>query len=573
MTNIKHLMYPFVFFSLFAIAEESTTVELKDSMKTGSEIEAHFTRLSPQAIELGLRDVTLLGKVKDPKDTDQKHDIEWHSITKTIDGTTKAKQLDEVLYSNPDKPKAAGDEVLVNGDLNRMLTAFSDMLAESKADTDEMTEIGIEKDAESSPLSSGSMAGGSGSTSADVNEEEFQVETDKYTVKVEQCDLALDFNTGIASEMERSLKVSDTSGDTLETGACKPTGKTYAIQKDYDAESCADLPNYLKSEIYFGYKFFINKKETDKEYVSSCKNDLENATPIFQDISTCTTNENLTENLATITKKWHFTDPTTKQKTYFTDCMETEETYPIVVTEETCSPTYLSDINKVIITNRKGWMNQNNEWNFVTECRASEVEKEILVEICDAPKYEHDFVGGQSYLRSRDYYLYNDEKNYLNGCSRDTTKSFPHQENTKGCTIRHDDANLRSQMSSGITAVLEEGETQLKECAASGGYSYYVPLGTTTLLKETRSGHCGISGGARTLASMFNTYHTKSYGTPQYQPSSSSRARTVDCQYNSGGGNGNSPGGKQTTTLTVTENRYQRVDGSQVNLRRSVILK
>ncbi|MFA0155674.1 hypothetical protein [Vibrio sp. 10N.261.46.A3] len=517
------------FFSLFVSAEDATVVRIKQNVNSQLDVEANFTRLSPQAIELGLRDLTLLGRVKDPKKPkSQKNDIEWYAISKSFNGTEKAKSLSNPLITDLNGEKiSGGSEVVASGDLDAMLAAFSDMLNEQVVHSEESTEIAMEEAAETSPLSSGSMSSSSPQReSADINEEDFSVETDKYTVSYELCEPIIDGDF-IATEMERSVKTSTVTNEIIEQGQCQPTGKTYPtyieetqfcdmfydydemkaiemtktvkldkdtneelsstscdfsnvsypIQKDFNA-SCDNFNSYTDQKIYFGYREYIDKEGVggDKEYISACKLDMNNPKPLFSEVEECTATENLIDNVATINKRWYYVDDQSLEHEYITDCIATEEEYPIQETEITCSP-YIDEYSGAVLTQtRKGWQDANGNWHYATECRASADSSEVPVQKDFSGELEHDFVGGVSYEMSRDYYVHNGERVYLtNSYSRDPSVSYPHQLTEEGCTLTHDDANLRSRISQ-KTYINRKGQLEIiKGCEASSSYVPYGP--------------------------------------------------------------------------------------------------
>jgi len=293
--------------------------------------------------------------------------------------------------------------------------------------------------------------------------------------RTEMCENYNDYTTSTSYTQTRIDTYDPDFKTVLKSSDCANNGETFAIERDFDVASCPSLPNYINAKLYRGFQHYYTK-EGKKEYIGNCQNDMDNPVDIFQSVSECSPLENLTDKVATIKKRWFYVDETTGSQQYITDCLESDETYDIVTTQESCSPEYLADINRVIIKNREGWKDSTDSWHFVSECRASGEEADIEVEICDSPKYEHDFVGGQSYLRSRDYYMHNGERQYISNCSRDTTVSFPHTASSSGCTTQHDDTNLRSRVFTKTLAQLEEGITELRGCEASNSYIPYVYL-------------------------------------------------------------------------------------------------
>ena len=662
------IAFSLFFFSLFAVAEDATMVMINAGRNTGSlDIEASFTRLSPQAVEMGLRDVILIGRLKDEnKPNSQEHDVEWHSITKNIDGTTKAKSLDSPLYSEKtlddkgeEKSFDVGTQVLAKGDLNAMLTKFAELLAESEKSTEENTEIAMEEAASNSPLSSGALGSSASSQSPNLEEGDFEVKTDQYTMTYELCEPVIDSSL-VATEMERSIKTSTVTNEILEKSACSPTGKTYKvftestelceptidlnfvatelskvvkrdentgeileesactptgktydtfkeevracdvfidrdnnkviemsqtvkldleteeeltatacdftdksypIEQDFELEECADLPNYIDAEYYKGYKEFYDLTglgdDDDYVYISRCQTTLNDPTPIFQEISTCSPTENLTTNTTTINKKWYYVDEYTGQKEHVSECLESNETYPITETATTCSPIY--DGSKVFTTTRKHWRDSTNTPHYVTDCRVSESSNGVQIQKEYSGELSHDWTGGASYEMSRDYYMNNGKKEYLTSdYSRDPSQSYTHKLTTSGCSATHDDTNLRSQQSQ-RTYINRKGATQyIKGCESKNGYMQYMPLGISTSPNNFINGSNTLGGSYGTAMAHYSaseTCHSAKTNNPNY-----------GIYYNSVRGNGGVLSEKRKWISTIRffneKNQYRRFDGS-----------
>lgn len=378
--------------------------------------------------------------------------------------------------------------------------------------------------------------------------------------KIEQCENLNDLTANISYAQQRTDTYDPAFKTVLKKTSCSNTGVEYPIERDFEILQCSNLPDYTKKELYKGYKNYYTVSEK-KTYIDGCNVDMENPIPIFQETENCRPTENLVDRIATINKRWAYLDATGK-KEYITGCTESEEIYPIVTTENTCTPEYISSINKVILKDREGWQNSEGIWTYVTECRSNGSEQDILVEVCENPKYEHDYVGGSSYLRTRDYYVYNGVNKYLNDCSRDGSVSYPHFKETTGCTAANDDANLRTRLYQRTYANLDEGKTILKGCEASTSYVPYQLTASPSYPPISYTSSCS-SFSAKTLVEFYNAFlaSKNTYGTPTiWQPSSGDTSKT-NCTYESGGDKVRS-GIKQSGNITRTENRWRRMDGS-----------
>jgi len=389
--------------------------------------------------------------------------------------------------------------------------------------------------------------------------------------KFEKCENYNDFSLNISYVRERIDTYDPEFKTVLKKSSCSNTGEEFAIQRDYKVPECSYLPNYNESKLYRAYQDFYLVK-SNPVYIDGCKIDSENPIEIFQETGACSPIENLTDRIAIIKKRWLYVDTETTKKVYVSECMDSNETYPIVTTQESCVPEYFSDLNKVIIKNREGWQNGTGEWTFTTACRPSGDEAEVLKEFCESPKYEHDLVGGVSYLLSRDYYVHNNEKQYLNSCSRDSSSSFSHVVTANGCAVSNNDSGKYTQYFKRRYVVINGQTISLEACAASSQIVYYVPIGDVSVFNESITADtCRYGYKAYSLAEMYSRFHTKSYGVPTYNPSSSSPARKASCKYYQSSEYVYDY--QATSTLTVTEKRYQRGDGSVVNLDRSAVLR
>lgn len=377
------------------------------------------------------------------------------------------------------------------------------------------------------------------------------------TITEKLCDYRVDYATNKAYEQKRNATYAPESTREIYTTNCADTGVNYDLLKDLQA-GCSNVPNFVDKKLYFGFRKYFLIGE-DLTYVSQCGTDDEEYVDIALIYDTCTASENLTEGTATIQKKWSYTDEQGKLK-LVTDCVPTDEIYSIVETTESCTPQYIPEQNTVLIQGRQGWQDADGVWHFVSACRPYSTELDVLSEICDNPKYEHDFVGGNSYLRTRNYYEFNNEKTYLNSCSRDPSISYPHYKETTGCTAANDDANLRTRLYQRTYANLDEGKSILKGCEASTSYVPYQLQPAASYPAITYTSQCQYNYGVKkTLVEFYNAYLAgkNTYGAPSvWSPSTDDRS-WIECRLNN-----YSMGLKQFGQINRTESRWRRMDGS-----------
>lgn len=375
--------------------------------------------------------------------------------------------------------------------------------------------------------------------------------TKTLPTKLERCEDNFDLASMKAYQQERTDTYDPQFKTVLKRTECTNTGTSYNVSKDFDIEACLDLPNFVEGKLYRGFKYAY-EKAGKTEYIDDCVSDMANPIDITQEVGSCQALIDIDSQTATVKKRFFYHDELTGAKTFVSECMESDESYPIVTTEESCSPEYLSDLGKVIIKSRKAWQDSNEEWRYISECRPSGDEAEIKTEICESPKYEHDYVGGQSYLRSRNYYVHNGNNEYINNCSRDTSVSFPHSKTASGCPLSHDDANLRSQLHEKTEVTLEEGLTTIKECTAGTAfvpYQYHQTIVDQTVSLKfpnqmTIAWLCNTRDGGATTNPFLN-----SWGAPRtYTPSASAKTK----------------GGFMTylAKVSIKATKWRRMDGS-----------
>lgn len=292
-------------------------------------------------------------------------------------------------------------------------------------------------------------------------------------VIVERCEPLMVIADSKAYERKREVTIHPDGKTRLREYTCQSTGEEYALQKEIDAQGCNALPDYKNMKLFRGLRYYINEAG-EKSYLSNCTTSPDVYHDLSLVIGNCEAGINLTDSKATIRKKYIYEADNGSIEEY-TECVDTDETYPIADTQESCMPQLVPGTNKVVIFMRKAWNDAFGEVHFVSDCRATSGEIEVQKEFCENPRYEHDLAGGASYYRSRDYYYYNNDKFYINACSRDTAQSFSHTITTSGCGISHEDAYKRSrQYAKTILNTPKDSGLVLKNCSPYASYVPYV---------------------------------------------------------------------------------------------------
>ncbi|HFG1774253.1 TPA: hypothetical protein ACGF4T_003026 [Vibrio cholerae] len=462
-------------------AVDETKVQSRTNAEFQKEISSNFTNLTPDAIAAGLRDLVIIGTVNQGEGS--KPDIVWHSISKMVGNEQVAAALSEPLGSPKVKelPKV-GEEFDIVGNLDSLLADYLRMMAEAKKNDITLKEDAAEKDSSASSGGSGTSGGyfdNNQTEKPDTGADDFVVKPDTTTKRTVECAIDYDFDKLLASELAKEETVSSNTNEVVSSTDCTPTGVTYPIMQDYTKAKCQTTTDFTNAKHYLAFRHYIDKSGTGEkaQYVSECKTDIANPLAIKQDVSDCGVSENLTTLVTTINKKWYYDDK--GAQVFVSDCMPSTETYQIAESDADCVPFLNQNLGTVYTQSQLVWTDNKGVKHKVTECRPSTTELQLSKEYKGT--LEHDFVGGVSYEISRDYYIYNGEKIYVNEFSRDPSVSYPHYRTTDGCTTANDDANLRTRLYEKTFITKSGSNTVIKSCSASSNFIPYVYLGKQTL--------------------------------------------------------------------------------------------
>ena len=475
-------------------AVDETKVQSRTNAEFKKEISSNFTNLTPDAIAAGLRDLVIIGTVKQGEAS--KPDIVWHSISKVVGNEQVAAALSEPLGSPKVKalPKV-GEEFDIVGNLDSLLADYQRMMIQAKKNDITLKEEATEKDTSASSGASGGSSGYFDNNTAekpDAGSDDFVVKPDTTTKRTVACDINYDFDKLIASEMAKVETVSSNTSEVVSSTECTPTGVTYPIQQDYVKAKCPTTTDFTNAKHYLAFRYYIDQSGTGErsQYVSECKTDTANPLTIKEDISDCGVSENLTSLVATINKKWYYDDK--GAQVFVSECMPSAETYQIAESDADCVPFLNQNLGTVYTQSQLVWTDGKSIKHKVTECRPSTTELQLTKEY--KGELEHDFVGGVSYEISRDYYIYKGEKIYVNEFSRDPSISYPHYNTTDGCTTANDDANLRSRLYEKTFITKNGTNSVIKNCTASSNYIPYQYTGVELSPKNFFNGSNFIAG-------------------------------------------------------------------------------
>lgn len=467
-------------------------------IEKSKDITAKLVSLTPQAMQLGLQDAVVVGKVeyqKMPDDTTRTK-IAWHSIAiNPQPGASLAEPLTPPMESQflTKAPKEeTGTQLTAKGDLEILTQKFLALKAKAASGKQPSTVVAEapkeeekrdNKASELTPTSTKGSAGGGSAPSSTPSE----FNANLITTSWEPCAVRIAAGESRVYEQHRPVD-KDESGAVVDSGACVDTGVFYDAAKVYGGE-CADLPDYANAKVYEQYQELATV-DGKPVTVRGCTTDFNKfaeikGTTTGKDGTVCGYRHDFVASRSIEQEILYYTKGT--ETIELTPCQDGAKAYNHFETELTCS--YIIDGAKGLAfkQTRIGFTDASGGTSFATECRPIEGDtgKAIQEEYCD-PKYEHDFVNNVSYYRTRSFYLdSNNQPAYVTECARSATNSFPHIKQTDTCGLTHDDANLRSQYYA-LTKITtpDDGTLEIAPCSVYGAPVAYVRTTDKTVTWE-----------------------------------------------------------------------------------------
>ena len=473
--------------------------------KVSTDAGSVFTDLTPEAVKLGLPDARLYGAIKQEELVDKttRVFISWHSIgVPTSTGSPLVDNLPTPLKSQlrvkGEDDVKVGEIITARGDLQGVIDKYIELKERLKKEApkhlvEKEDEEEDDKDSYSADSGGGaSAAGGDSRSGGGINSPEFG--TNSITSSWEACSPRVAQEEGLVYRRSRKVET-DEKGNTVSTGSCEDHGGTVPITKEYGAP-CNVIYDFANKKAYEQYREYA-VVDGQTIAITNCSNDFTRSYAIYgraQGDSTCedcTVRHDFEAGKSIEQQRLYYLNSEGKE-IKITDCVDSDKAYKHFLTEATCFPIIDKTKNKATIMKRVAYVLDNGTIQYATDCRAVDGGDVDLHEaICDQ-KYEHDFKAGQSYLRTRDYYI--DEKTkapvYLTACTRSTTKSFAHIQNSSGCDLNHDDENLQSiQKTSTHIETEDDGKIELSPCQDNGVTIPYTFVGVVNKQAEyTTSG-------------------------------------------------------------------------------------
>jgi small nuclear ribonucleoprotein (snRNP)-like protein len=523
--------------SFQAYSEDKIMVVLEQPIFIGNSNSAigAIGSLSPEAVQQGIDSARMKGELTFSKLPDSKTrvNINWSSIIKQ-DGFGETNTVIEsplvsqfVTNSVRIEPKT---EISAKGDLSAFAESLNTVMEKAREDDSESSSnnSNSEKNDSSSKENDQAMPmftdnnGSSGSSDVGATEDGGTTATQKDNVSVksqtwESCTPRIDKNAGTVYERAKSI-ILDGNGGEIERGSCEDHGTTAAIQRVY-GDICQNLHDFVDLKTYASYREFaeLNGEEIK---VSSCGTDPLRTLPLLTNAAACGIRHDFLKSQSI--QQWKFFYNENGEIKDASECVDSDITYQHYQTTTGCTAVVDNANSLVFPSKRIAYSLNSGTIEYASECAPVGSESVALsTEFCEQ-KYEHDKIAGQSYRRIKSYY--NDfttgAKIFASDCTRDTSVSFPHIQETNTCSFINDDAQQFSVMNALTQIVTEDDGTILvSPCQQIGSRIYYSFQGRNSNIATKLYNDCyynykkdRASGGAsdHCPSSIPASYHTDS---------------------------------------------------------------
>lgn len=369
----------------------------------------------------------------------------------------------------------------------------------------------------------------------------------------------------------RTDMVSGISGKVLTEGTCQDVGEPIFLAKEYGGD-CDVIPDLENRVAYQGFRI-TGVIDGAKKIIQDCQTDFDNTIEIKSTFSDCGVTNDFVNSVTYQQERLFYLD--SKGEHQVRGCADSTTTYAHYSTTATCEPIIDMANGVVFPQTRTAFKNNLAEVSYISDCAIVEGSSGINIqeEVCPT-KYEHDFTNGQSYVRKRQYYSMDGEKNYLTECGR-STESYPHLTFTENCGIQNDDANLRTKIL-GLKAIeTPEGVVEISPCevvdTSSYVYNGYTMKPYTTFpsgVKKTVTNHGSCNGGFGTSYTTTFTWTSGGATLTKGKPWNNTNALNCGGTYGYEGCINGLHGRQHTANCTFTRVRYVaekdyiRYDGS-----------
>lgn len=269
--------------------------------------------------------------------------------------------------------------------------------------------------------------------------------SDTVPLKAEVCPGQFDHNleTGISLGYSRKYYIEPESNAKRYATDCAADSTMRYVQT-VEEGNCDPLLDLENSTMYRRYSRFI-KQDGETHYVEVCAAKMDEPIALEATADGCGYRHDFYEGESFLQKRYFVKDGAAR--TYVTQCLDSSQSYKHFEDETNCERLVDAATGLTFVQTRTAFRDDLEEIHYANDCRVApgnQAGVAIQEEACPAQKYEHDFVAGQSYLRTHTYYLWEGVKHEVSACSRSSSVSFEQKLTNDGCSFVNDDANLRS---------------------------------------------------------------------------------------------------------------------------------
>jgi hypothetical protein len=469
--------------STSSVAIESVTTEpqlipvqlVKDPVSNTTT--AKLAEVQNAGVGIGLNRLMLEGTVFEKEtDTGQKEtSIVW-SIASMVDDETGEKKttpfgipFTSKVIVNPELE--GGDTFNAQGDPVELMLAYQRLTQQDTEADEEEEEKEDTTDDDTETSSSG------GTTSEDTENRDYASPTFEEaaasTYSTESCGVRVDI-AQMKAILQEQIYI-----DGVAEGGCEDTLTQYALSKEYN--SCSLIFDNENMVAYPQYRLVYTDGNDGEVQAQGCTEDEDSPITLVENYDACGIRHDFANGVSyaqyAITYTYNGVEQTLQS------CEDSDVTYNHTVTTNSCAPIVA---DSTVTFQEQTIITVDDVVQTILSCQPNpETTTSIEEEVCNSPKYTHDYDAGQSYLNKSYYYLDQDEnKVYVQTCvASDVT--YEHEEDETQCSVTNDDTNLQSTINAKTYIEVDGSPYYLTACHALSPTAPYVLLENRWLINSS----------------------------------------------------------------------------------------
>ena len=446
-------------------------------------INAKFLDLKDSAIEQGIDDIFIIGKIKYQTNINNGWttiNINWIGLENSKLNTKKYIKLEKPAVSKlltDDKKIDPLQEITIKVDKDILMAGISTMQQEKQeketVKLDDKTIKSLTEKQNSTTLAGSNKTTTPISTLPDSQLNATEVTTSQVT---KECSIRYDIENSQAYQQQR-LDTVDSNGNTTVVGTCLDTGESYTLIKRYGSP-CRVLADPVQDIIYQSYRVISTINNTE-QIIRDCQVDYaSNTIAVITTTDQCTPIHDLAIAISHETsRKYYLLDGA---NVHLTNCTVNGTTY----THEKSVCSYdlqVSDSFAIPQVKTYITLSDNSELTVQNCTTESSTQLPIVYKECTgSQRYSHDFSSQISYLNKEKWVQNPYDNNNLvkiNDCQISAT-TFTHLETTTGCTPIYEDHNLLTNQR--YKTYIEDGTATIYLDTICGN-SYQIPYTPATI--------------------------------------------------------------------------------------------